>query len=184
VPGRPTSTTRRGALGGALGGVLGGVTLAACDVDDLRPPEDEATPVPSPTPGASETPEPDADTVLVERLVAEILDADTAVDVAREFRRLREPLKGLRAMHRAHLGVLVPTDTTTRTATSVPADAVAALAQVRRAEQRLQRILATGAVEAQSGALARLLASMSASVAQHLYVLPRAPRAEPTEGGP
>jgi len=47
-----------------------------------------------------------------------------------------------------------------------------ALALVRRREQRHQRLLVDGAVQAQSGRLARLLASMSAAVAQQLAVLP------------
>ncbi len=39
------------------------------------------------------------------------------------------------------------------------------------AEARLQRFLVTAAVQAESGTLAKLLASMSAAVAQHLAVL-------------
>jgi hypothetical protein len=174
VPAQRVSTTRRGALGGALGLVL----VSACDVDDLRPPEDEATPVPSPTPGASGTPQPDADTALAEDAAYDIAGAQVIVDgVRRSFPRLRDRLQPLARMHRAHLAVLEP-----RTASSVPAPDVGgtpaeALERVRTAEQALQRALASAAVEARSGALARLLASMSASVSQHLAVLPPAARA-------
>ncbi len=46
------------------------------------------------------------------------------------------------------------------------------LPQVRRAESTLQRHLTDAAVAAESGALAGLLASMAAAIAQHLAVLP------------
>ena len=146
--------------------------MSACDVDDLRPPDDEATPVPSPTPGATETPEPDADTALARDAAHGVAGALVLVNgLRRSFPRLRDRLQPLVRMHRAHLAVLeVPGDR------SVPAPDLGgtpaeALARIRAAEQLLQQALASAAVEAQSGALARLLASMSASVSQHLAVL-------------
>ena len=50
--------------------------------------------------------------------------------------------------------------------------AAQALRQVRREETALQSQLATLAQEADSGTLARALATMSASIAQHLVALP------------
>ena len=46
------------------------------------------------------------------------------------------------------------------------------LRRVRRSERGLQAALVDAADRAESGALARLLASMSASVTQHLALLP------------
>jgi hypothetical protein len=166
------STTRRGALGGAIGLVL----VSACDVDDLRPPEDQTTPVPSPTPGATGTPEPDADTALAEDTAHSMVAALVlATGVRRAFPRLRGPLQPLVRMHRAHLAVLEAPDDRSVPAPDVGGTPAEAVAAVRTAEQALQEVLATAAVEAQSGALARLLASMSASVSQHLAVLPSGP---------
>jgi len=179
VPARRVSTTRRGALGGALGLVL----LTACDVDDLRPPEAETTPVPSGTPGATETPEPDADTALADDTAHDIARTLVTVSLARRsFPRLRDRLQPLVRMHRAHLAVLEAPDDRSIPAPEAGDTPAEALERVRIAEQVLQETLAAAAVEAQSGALARLLASMSASVSQHLAVLPSAPTA--TEGQP
>lgn len=179
MPARRVSTTRRGALGGALGLVL----LTACDVDDLRPPEAETTPVPSPTPGATETPEPDADTALAEDVAHRIASSLVLVSAARRtFPRLRGRLHPLTRMHRAHLSVLEAPDDRSIPAPDVGGTPAEALERVRTVEQALQRTLAGAAVEAQSGALARLLASMSASVSQHLAVLPTEPTA--AEGQP
>lgn len=179
MPARRVSTTRRGALGGALGLAL----VTACDVDDLRPPEDETTPVPSPTPGATETPEPDADTALAEGAAADIASALVMVDgVRRAFPRLRGRLEPLARMHRAHLAVLDSSGDTSIATPDLGGTPAEALERVSSAERALQQTLASAAVEAQSGALARLLASMSASVSQHLAVLPTAPTA--AEGQP
>ncbi|WP_460716680.1 hypothetical protein [Nocardioides dilutus] len=152
---------------GVLAGALGLAALSACDVDDLRPPEDEARPTPSPS--GSATVEPDADTRLADDTAYAIAVAAVAVDrVQREFPRLRRPLQPLVRMHRAHGEVLpVPGDR------SIPVPAPSgtrgeALRRVRAAEEALQRTLVAAAAEAQSGALARLLASMSASVTQHV----------------
>jgi hypothetical protein len=151
-----------------LGGVLALVTASACDVDDLRPPADQES-VPAQPTGS---PAPDSDGALVTTLAAAI--ADVFVEVGQTRRRipsLASTLGHLRQMHRAHLGVLGPPERT-RTATRVPSSGRQALGLLRRSEERLQRDLASGAIAAQSGALARLLASMSAAVAQHVAALP------------
>jgi hypothetical protein len=89
---------------------------------------------------------------------------------ARRFPALRRPLAPLVRAHRRHVEVLegelegwvAPT----------LADAAAALQAVRRSERRLQGELVVAAGQAESGALAKLLASMSASVTQFLVALP------------
>lgn len=171
MPDPALPTTRRAALGGLLGGMLGLAGLAGvsgCDVDDLRPPEDGPAPPSPPEPG-----EPDPDQVLVETMSAEIVHALAVVAVARRFPRLEPIAKRLARTHRAHLRVLAA-EVEEPTAVREPTSAGAALTQVRAEEERLQRTLASAAVDAQSGALARLLASMSAAGAQHLATLPQA----------
>ena len=161
-----------------LAGALGIAALSACDVDDLRPPEDEVTPTAAPT--STVTPEPDADTLLAEDMAYEMSAALVFVeDARRSFPQLRERLRPLVRMHRTHLEVLEAPDDRSVPApqpTGTPAEALAVLFTV---EDALQGRLAAGAVAAQSGALARLLASVAASVAQHVHAhLPR------VDGGP
>lgn len=156
---------------GVLAGALGLAALSACDVDDLRPPENEAQPTPSDT--GTVVPEPDADTRLAEDTAYEMAAAAVLVDRTRQqFPRLRKRLQPLQQVHRAHLEVLTAPDDRSIPVPAPAASPAAALATVRSVEQALQRRLVTAAVEAQSGALARLLASMSASISQHLEVLP------------
>jgi hypothetical protein len=172
VPPRRVFTSRRGALGGGLGVLL----LAACDVDDLRPPEDDTTPVPSPTPGTTETPQPDADVTLAEEAGYDMAVALVAVEAARRrFPRLRARLQPLVRMHRAHLRLIDAPEDRSIPAPDIGATPAEALDRVRLAEQTLQKTLVDSAVDAQSGALARLLASTSASVSQHIAALPGAP---------
>lgn len=148
------------------------VLLAACDVDDLRPPEDDATPVPSPTPGATETPEPDADVTLAEEAGYDMAVALVVVEAARRrFPRLRARLHPLVRMHRVHLRVLDAPEDRSIPSPDIGSTPAEALERVRLTEQTLQQTLVDAAVGAQSGALARLLASTSASVSQHLVAL-------------
>jgi hypothetical protein len=154
-------------LGGAA---LGLVALTGCDVDDLRPPEDRTTPSPGSSPSAGETAATDPDTLLVDRVATAIIGAAVAVEWARRLPRLRRALAPLQKAHLAHLAALekeleAPPPQT-------PASYAVALREVRSTEQALQGTLVSAAVEARSGALARLLASMSASVSQHLETLP------------
>ena len=163
---------------GLLGGALGLLALSACDTDDLRPPEDEAEPTPSPS--ASAPVEPDADSTLVEEVLAAISVAADHVAGARGLPRLRRQLGPLARAHDAHLAALDAEPSGTA-APVVPTSPAAGIETVREQEQLLQRTLTSASVSAQSGALARLLASMSASIAQHVHVLPAAP---PVGGGP
>ena len=167
MPGGIPPTTRRT----TLGSLLALAAVSACDVDDLRPPEDDA----EPSPAASESSPPDADSRLVEATVGEILQILTVLASARRFASLQASVRELARMHRAHLAVLSPgldPGKPVRSSVRVPRSPKDALRQVRTAENALQRRLATSAVEARSGSLARLLASMSAAVAQHVASLP------------
>lgn len=116
------------------------VAVASCDDDPAR------------TAAATSTPDPDValvDDVLVrlkaaERLATAAGDADLA------------------DLHRAHIEALDGSVSTGRRGRKLGADAL------RRREQQLQQHLQTAALAAASGALARLLASMSAAVSQRL----------------
>jgi hypothetical protein len=163
VPGGPHLTSRRTALGGLLAGLAGVSVLTACDVDDLRPPEDEDQPAPTPSTGDAD-PDPDQD--IVDEVVALVTRTWAVVVSAGLGARLGQ----LQRMHEAHLEVLGATPVNKTAPASGPEEKRYQRALDR--ERRLQRGLATAAVEASSGALARLLASMSASVAQHLAALP------------
>ena len=124
----------------ALALAAGLVVVAGCD--------DGETPTPAPTP----TPDPDVE--LVDRVLAELKGAERLATAAGDG--------GLAALHRAHIEALDGTTPTGGPARRAGADAV------RRREQRLQQHLESAALTAESGALARLLASMSAAVSQQL----------------
>jgi hypothetical protein len=166
VPVRPLlATTRRTALGGALLGL--GAT--GCRLDR-----------PAPGPGAGDrgaagaAAEQDPDAALVDEVLAELtaLSGLTA-SVARYVPALRGPARALEDLHRAHrevLGDAVPTPAPA--AGPRPPAAAPALLLLRRRELRAQRRLVDWSVAARSGALARLLASMSAGIAQQVAALP------------
>lgn len=160
---------RRGVLAGALG-IVAVSPLSACDVDDLRPPESDETPGSGAPPSSGQTAAPDPDSVLLDGVATEIIGAATAVKWARRLPRLRRTLGPIERTHLAHLAVLEKEYD--GPAPQRPASYAVALREVRSAEESLHTALVTAAVQAQSGALARLLASMSASVGQHLETLP------------
>lgn len=139
---------------------------------------DGSTPSSGQSPSSSATTaaaEPDPDRVALDRavaittgLLAELVEAVTASD----SRLDPDPGGRFLALHTAHLAALdraagtttspgptpeLPTERTTRP-------------RLRRHEAGAQRELAHLAQEAASGALARLLASMSAGIAAHLAV--------------
>jgi len=155
--------TRRTALAGALGGLLVG---AGCDADESA---SSATPTPTSTTPAPEDP----DQALVDEVVAE-LDALIAFNEAAAAAR---PAIGpwpaaFASLHRAHRAVLSD-EGFSATAPQIRGNARAVGRQVTSREQDAQRRLADWAVAAESGPLARLLASMSAAVAQQLAAPPR-----------
>lgn len=145
------AATRRTALAGSVAGVAGAL-MAGCDTSTSPSPTGGG----GPATGAAEDP----DTALVDEAAARTRHV-LALLVALPHRD-RAAVAGLPELHRAHLGAL--------DAPLPPAGHPArpTLAQVRGAEAALQRRLAHLAAGAESGPLARLLASMSAGIAAHL----------------
>lgn len=116
--------------------------------------------------------EPDEDADLLAEAREAVAGAAALVAAARRSApTLRGDLTPLLRLHEAHAEALG------RPLADVPVRRRAAppgplLALVRDREQRLQALLVELAVRAGSGSLARLLASMSAGLAQRLVVLP------------
>lgn len=129
-----------------------------------------------PTTPALPVPEPDADADAVDEASTAILEVlDLVQQVAAEHVGLSTPLAALVAMHTAHLELLEADLAGDRATVPPQPGARAALARVRAAELDLQTRLARLAGVASSGPFARALASMSASVAQHVAALPQVP---------
>lgn len=154
----PLVASRRTTVAAGLAGL---VALSGCDLD---PGPDE------PTSEQTTAPPVDADSELVEQVRTRILAALGAVATVRsEGRKLRQTLRPLADLHGAHLAAL--------DSEGLDEDLLhlgepgPGLARVRAAETTLQRQLTTAAIRAESGALAKLLASMAAAVAQHLAAL-------------
>jgi hypothetical protein len=168
VPVRPLlATTRRTALGGALLGL--GAT-------GCRPDRPAAGPRAGTGASATAAAAQEPDAALVDDVLAELTSlTHLTASVARYVPDLRAPAGALEDLHRAHreaLGDEVPTSAPTG-GPRPPAGTDAALRLLRRREQQAQRRLVDWSVAARSGALARLLASMSAGVAQQLATLPQ-----------
>jgi hypothetical protein len=157
APASPIS--RRTTLGGALVGVA---ALAGCDLGGSGPAS-------SPTPPAGSA-DPDAE--LVEAVKDDIVATSVLVDaLGRRHGSLRRPLAELARVHEAHLEVLGSREPTGERPPRTRS-AAEALALLRKRELRHQRLLADHALSARSGRLARVLASMSAAIAQQLTLLP------------
>ena len=191
--------SRRTALGC---GILALTAVSGCDLalDGESPGEPVGATTEAPSDGrdpqATATASGDPDTVLVDEVLAELgTMVDLVTGAAVSSPRLRVPLTALRELHLAHAAAL-QTDPDSPTATPSPTDTPSALsggagatrARVTSRERRLQRRLADWSVAADSGTLARLLASMSAAVAQHVvHHLGEDPAdstaADPTGGG-
>jgi hypothetical protein len=168
--------TRRTTLGAAAGAALA-VAVTGCDAGSAPPAA--GTPTRSGTITASPTEAvEDPDAQLVEEVLAELASLVALTDaVATRFPGLATPMRALRDLHTAHREVLggdPADDSPVDPAATAPGGRAAAVRRVRRAEQRAQRRLVDWAVAAQSGALARLLASMSAAVGQRLVTAPLA----------
>ncbi|WP_210438205.1 hypothetical protein [Nocardioides xinjiangensis] len=156
MPGRPL--TRRTAVGSAVAAPL---VLAACDID---PPARQE--------GPRASPEPPEDSALVATVVAELVRARSVLEAATlSLPALTSRLQPVADAHAAHLDLLadaVPAaDVPAPAPPTIPARDTAALAAVRRSEQRLLREVRHGCVAASSGDLARVLASIAGSTAQH-----------------
>jgi signal transduction histidine kinase len=116
----------------------------------------------------------DADSELVKTAADAITRMSRSLTVvAEDHIGLAAALAPLTAMHDAHLRLLSSSPTSPGRTPIGQESSRAALARIRRDEARLQTVLAALAVAATSGPLARALASMSASIAQHLAVLPQ-----------
>ena len=169
MPVRPSTplrapATRRTALGGLL---LGIGALAACDADLSGGGRDGSGPASA----------GDPDHALVASVLADLVAAtDLGSATAAAHPRLHETLAPLRALHEAHLEALGGRPSTAPATSGAgggrPTAAAPTLESLRSRELRLQRRLVAAAVRAESGALARLLASMSAGETQQLAVLP------------
>ena len=166
---RALRTTRRTTLGGALAGV---VALAGCDLGSGDP---ASAPAPSDDPNDPNDPD-DPDAGLVEEVIDDVVATQLLVEaLRRRHDTLRRPLGELVRVHDAHLEVLGSSAPSGRRPAQT-SSAGEALAVLRARELRHQRLLANRAGAAESGRLARLLASMSAAVAQQLAVLPEVDR--------
>ena len=157
MPGR--SLTRRTTVGAAL---VTPLLVAACDIDP-----------PSPADGSADAaPPPPEDSELVTAVVAALVRARSVVEAATlsvpDLTPLLEPVATAHAAHLEVLeGAVADADVATPPPPHVPADRAGALTAVRRSEQWLLREVRRGCVGAASGDLARVLASVAASTAQH-----------------
>lgn len=186
--GSQPTVSRRAVLGAA-------VLLAAtgCELDagssqpasgDASPPATAtaATPTPSAAAPSSGDVSADQDLLLLDQARAAITTM-LGVVVATERTRpsLRRSLRGLQQMHEAHLAALDtagPTpspsaDSAEKAPAAAGNDVQSAARTLERRETRLQQQLVGAALAAASGEFARLLASMNASIGQHLTQLPR-----------
>jgi hypothetical protein len=174
--------SRRTALGAVLLGT--GAAAAGCDGTDQSAPVEETpadrtqadeTPTEVPTEPAEEDPDV---SLLREQLAGIVETAALVTATSRRHRPLRRQLRALQEMHAAHRDVLgeAAADGTAEPSGArgrVPRRKGQALAAVRGREEQLAAALERGAVAAESGSFARALASMSASVTQHLAEVPR-----------
>ena len=166
----PLPLTRRATIGAAV------VALAAtgCDLDPRSTPPSTD---PSDDPSTSGTAKPGNDDSALVSAVRDGLGALLAL-VARTqaaHAALGPPARPLVTLHSTHLTLLdgeLPVTDLTESAPRPKARSRAASAALRSRERRLQSRLVDWSVDADSGALARLLASMAAAVAQQLAVWP------------
>jgi hypothetical protein len=157
----PLRTTRRSALAGTLA-VL---TVTGCDAVTPAPPA-ESGPGSNRAEPTTDTPA-DPDEALVAEVRADLARASVLVTSALGARPgLRSELAPFATLHARHLRAL--DGDRPRGRTEVPGTAAAVRDDARAREVRLQASLASAALNAQSGPLAALLASMSAAVAQQL----------------
>lgn len=145
--------------------------MAGCDIDPPR-----ASPTDGPGPAQEPTQEPPEDAELVATVVAALVRAQSVLESATlSVPSLGRRLEPLGAAHAAHLEVLVgavpDAERPTAPPPTVAPQILGALRTVRRSEQRLLRELREACVASASGDLARVLASVAASTAQHTAAL-------------
>lgn len=158
MPQPRSSLPRRSLLLGGLG--AGAVLVAGCGSRSADTPSEAVEPTGQAV---------GADSGLVEQVSGEVAAALVAATAtARRYRALRPVAQPFADLHLAHLESLDATaDDSEGTA---PAGRPAALAALLRTEAKLQRSLVAAALEAESGALAQVFASMAAAVAQRRAV--------------
>jgi hypothetical protein len=146
--------------------------VAGCDNgDEIAPPESSASPSAATAASSASADEPSPDEVLVDDVLAALSAAIGVLTQARRTAAVRGQVTPLLRAHRRHVEVLEGEPADQPPPGRLPS-ATEALRRVRRSEHELQGTLVDAATRAESGALARLLASMSASATQHLAVLP------------
>lgn len=152
--------SRRAVLAGSS---AAGVALLAGSAAGCGPVRDDD----SSAVGAVDPTEPAvaADSDLVETIAEQIATTlALAAATGAAARSLRPLTRRLVALHRSHLGELGRSDD--GRSGSVHGSAATARARLLRAEERLQERLVRAALQAESGALAQVFASMAAGVAQ------------------
>ncbi|GAA4757577.1 hypothetical protein GCM10023350_48940 [Nocardioides endophyticus] len=133
--------SRRALLG------VGTITLAT-----LSGCADDGDPAPASAPATSDDPDQD----LIDRVLDELAGAEQLATAA--------GVSELALLHRTHIEALDGTPPS-------PSPGSATMAALQRTERRLQSQLVDASLAAESGGLARLLASMSAAVSQRLVAL-------------
>jgi hypothetical protein len=168
----PTSTRRaflRRAGSALIAATAAGGLLTGCSDDDESPTVDE--------PDAA-SPDESVDDALAERALRDTTRLAAIYDaVIARHRRLRPTLSGARADLQEHLdvlsGALGDTDADPGRPPAVPGSARAAERRLADVETAMVRRRRRDAVDAESGELARLLASIAASHAQRGELLGR-----------
>lgn len=160
----PEQVTRRTFAGAALAGAA--LLMGACEaLDGSGAPGASATPTVTATADA-----PDADAELAADLGRTLAEAAALATVTASafpgLARAAERLARLHTTHAAELG-----HTTPATAPTVATSRAAAERTLVAAEETLQQELVDGSLRAEGGALAQVLASMAAAVAQQRVVL-------------
>ena len=172
MPASPSPLSRRLVVAGVLGGAA--VAVSGCDVVDDVLGRGESPGVSSSASGAvtPTAPAADADSALVEGVVAAI-SATSALATATgaAFPGLRRATATLTRMHAGHAAELGGKVDAAKPARPVTGARPAALRRLLRAEADLQDQLVGAAQQAHSGALAQILASMAAAIAQQRVVL-------------
>lgn len=156
-PTQPPPTSRRLVLTGSA--VLGAAVLAVgCGVAESDNP-------PAAAPDDKTVPAVDTDSELVESVGGSLADTlALALATGTSVPQLRPLARRFAALHRAHLGELG--QSADADGQKVAGTAETARARLLRAEEKLQAHLVRTALEAESGALAQVFASMAAALAQ------------------
>ena len=136
--------------------MLAGALVVPVSGCDLLPESTPATPPP-----------PTADELLVDRVTWTVRQARDVAAAAGA-----QALADVHDAHLAALGAPAPSRSASASPTASPAPPAPTGTDLRSTEVALEATLTDAATRADDGGLARLLASMAASIAQHVAVLP------------